>query len=451
MLRSGIVLALGAAGLLTACSGDEALDPVAICHVGVYQTASGSIIDLAPVAGADLRWRALDGQVGRISAGEDGLWSGTTGWTDQPNPARFDLGDCGATSLTIEGLDGYNGVAERIALDVIDTEFESDGLTLAGRLVLPQGTEPVPIAVWVHGSERDSARDWAYAQRTMPAQGVGIFVYDKRGTGASEGQYSQDFDALAGDAARALQRARELAGPRAGRVGLFGGSQGGWVAPLAATMGDADFVMVGFGMMVAPTDEDASEVQLELRAAGYDDEVLAQARQVTDVTGRLMASGFTDGREDFGRLKQLWGDEDWFHAIEGEYSGQMLDAGVVGFKFVYLNFFDAGTSWGHDSIAVMNQVEVPVLWVLAGQDRDAPPDATRDILQTMIAEGRMIDLVEFANTEHGILEFIETESGRESTRYAEGYFRLLGDWAREGRLEGPYGAAHITPAISEHP
>lgn len=451
MLKSGIVLALGAAGLLTACSGNEALDPVAICHVGVYQTASGSIIDLAPVAGADLRWRAFDGQVGRISAGEDGLWSGTTGWTDQPNPARFDLGECGTTRLTIEGLDGYNGVAERIALDVIDTEFESDGLTLAGRLVLPQGTEPVPIAVWVHGSEHDSALDWAYAQRMLPAQGVGVFVYDKRGTGASEGEYSQNFEALAGDAAEALRRAREMAGPRAGRVGLFGGSQGGWVAPLAATMSDAEFVMVSFGMMVAPTDEDASEVQLELRAAGYDDEVLGQARQVTDVTGRLMASGFTDGREDFTRLKRQWGDEDWFRAIEGEYSGQMLRHGITGFKFVYLNFFDAGTSWGHDSIAVMNQVEVPVLWVLAGQDRDAPPDATRDILRTMIAEGRDIELVEFANTEHGILEFVETESGRQSTRYADGYFQLLGDWARDGRLEGPYGQAVLTPSPAELP
>lgn len=451
MLKSGILLALGAAGLLAACSGNEALDPSAICHVGVYQTASGSIIDLAPVAGADLRWRAFDGQVGRISVGEDGLWSGTTGWTDQPNPARFDLGECGTTSLSIEGLDGYNGTAERIPLEIIDTEFESDGLMLAGRLVLPVGTEPVPIAVWVHGSERDSARDWAYAQRMMPAQGVGIFVYDKRGTGASEGEYSQDFEALAGDAALALQRARELAGPRAGRVGLFGGSQGGWVAPLAATMGDADFVMVSFGMMVAPTDEDASEVQLELRAAGYDEEVLAQARQVTDVTGRLMASGFTDGREDFVRLKQLWGGEDWFRAIEGEYSGQMLDAGVTGFKFVYLNFFDAGTSWGHDSIAVMNQVEVPVLWVLAGQDREAPPDETRDILQALIAEGRMIDLVEFPQTDHGILEFVETESGRQSTRYAEGYFRLLGDWARDGRLEGEYGHALLAQPAAELP
>lgn len=448
MLKFRFFVALGVAGLLAACSGNEALDPAALCHVGVYQTASGSVIDLAPVAGADLRWRTLDGQVGRISAGEDGIWSGTSGWTDQSHPARFDLGECGTPHLTIDGLGGFDGDAERVQLDMTDTEFESDGLTLAGRLVMPQGSGPVPVAVWVHGSERDSALDWAYAQRMLPAQGVGIFVYDKRGTGASEGDYSQDFQALAGDAAQALRRAREMAGDRAGRVGLFGGSQGGWVAPLAATMSDADFVIVSFGMMVSPTAEDASEVQTELRAAGYGEEVLAQAREVTDVTGRLMASDFEDGREDFTRLKRQWGREAWFRQIEGEYSGEMLRNGVFGFKWVYRTFFDADTSWDHDAIAVMNAVDVPVLWVLAGRDTEAPPEETREILQSLIAEGRDIELVEFPQTDHGILEFVETDSGRESTRYADGYFRLLGDWARSGQLDGEYGQAIVMQPIS---
>lgn len=444
-----ILMVLGTAGLLAACSSNEALDPTATCHVGVYQTNAGAIIDIAPVTGSDLRWRALDGRVGRISQGQDGVWAGTMGWTDQPHPARFELGDCGSAQLTVDGLDGFDGVAHRVPLDVTETEFESGGLTFAGRLVMPQGDGPVPVAVWVHGSERDSARVWAYSQRLLPAQGVGIFVYDKRGTGGSEGEYTQNFEHLAGDAAQALRRAREMAGDRASRIGFFGGSQGGWVAPLAATMSDADFVMVSFGMMVNPTEEDASEVQTELRAAGYGEEVLARAREVTDVTGRLMASDFEDGVEDFARLKRQWGDEDWFRQIEGEYSGEMLRNGIFGFKWVYRLFFDTDTSWDHDSLAVMNEVDVPVLWVLAGQDTEAPPAETRHILQTLIADGRDIQLVEFPQTDHGIIEFVETASGRELTRYAEGYFRLLADWVRDGTVSGPYGEAVIDQAASE--
>jgi uncharacterized protein len=33
---------------------------------------------------------------------------------------------------------------------------------------------------------------------------------------------------------------------------------------------------------------------------------------------------------------------------------------------------------------------------------------------------------------------------RTSTRYAPGYFEMIRDFARDGRLKGPYGNAQIT-------
>ena len=41
--------------------------------------------------------------------------------------------------------------------------------------------------VLVHGAEHDSARKYYFLQRLFPAEGVGVFVYDKRGTGGSPG------------------------------------------------------------------------------------------------------------------------------------------------------------------------------------------------------------------------------------------------------------------------
>src|SRR3546814_4024148 len=90
----------------------------------------------------------------------------------------------------------------------------------------------------------------------MAAQGISVFVYDKRGTGGSEGEYTQNFELLAADAAKALDTARGMTAGRHGRAGFFGGSQGGWVAPLAATRTKADFVAVGFGLVASPIEED---------------------------------------------------------------------------------------------------------------------------------------------------------------------------------------------------
>ena len=93
-------------------------------------------------------------------------------------------------------FDGKN--AHRVPFDVTDTVFEGRGrIELAGRLVLPSGKDPVPVVVLVHGAERESAREWYALQRLLPAENVGAFVYDKRGTGGSEGKYTQDFDTLA--------------------------------------------------------------------------------------------------------------------------------------------------------------------------------------------------------------------------------------------------------------
>ena len=100
-----------------------------------------------------------------------------------------------------------------------DTKFAGHGVTLAGRLVLPKGKTAVPIVVLVHGSEHDSALQFYSLQRMLPAEGIGAFVYDKRGTGVSGGAYTQDFSLLADDAVAAMREAKRLAGARVGRIG----------------------------------------------------------------------------------------------------------------------------------------------------------------------------------------------------------------------------------------
>src|SRR6185437_1858446 len=104
------------------------------------------------------------------------------------------------------------------AFNVTNTRFQGAGVTLAGRLVLPKGHARVPIVVLVHGSEHFSALDFYDLQRMFPAMGIGVFVYDKRGTGASGGTYTQDYLLLADDAVAAVREAKRVAGTRAGRI-----------------------------------------------------------------------------------------------------------------------------------------------------------------------------------------------------------------------------------------
>ncbi|MEM7217048.1 MAG: alpha/beta hydrolase [Pseudomonadota bacterium] len=435
---------------LAACGGaDEPIDPELRCQVGTYRLGSGALIDIGLSSAEQLRWRTIDGQVGRIRLTDNGrTWSGTRGWTQEPHPARIELGDCADGGIVIAGIEGYDGAGAKVPLVVAETRFQGAHVELAGRLVLPMGEAPVPIVVLVHGSEDYSARDYYYDQRLLPAQGIGVFVYDKRGTGGSEGEYSQDFHLLAADAAAAHETALRLAGRRAATSGYFGSSQGGWVAPLAATLSKADFVIASYGMAEGPLAEDRDEVQLRLREAGYGQAVQAQAREITDVTARLLVSDFEDGRDDLQRLREAHGDSEWFQHLRGGVTWEMVSRPLWQFRLGYF-FLDVGTTWAFEPVPVLRSVDSRMLWVLAGDDRSAPPEATREILAGLQAEGRPIDVAVFPNTDHGILRYVENEQGeRIELGYAPGYHPLLVDWIRSGRLGGAYQGAELAPAVS---
>ena len=410
------------------------------CHVGAYRLADGRVVDVAPVSDRDgLRWRLPDGRTGRLAPAGDDAWTSTLGWTGRPDGVRVGFGECGAGRITYDGREG-----ERLAFDVTDTTFEGAGVTLAGRLVLPPGDAPVPIVVEVHGSEDYAARVFNKRQRMFPAHGIGVFVYDKRGTGESSGRYSQDFELLSDDAVAALREARRLAGARAGRVGFGGGSQAGWVAPLAASKAGVDFIAVGYGLADSPLAEDRDEVMRELRAAGHGPDVLAKAREVTDATGEVIASGFKEGFDRLDAVRGKYENEPWWQDLGGEFTGELVRYPEFALRLVG-PMRDQGTTWRHDPMPVLRGLQAPLLWVLAGADSEAPPEETRKRLLALAAEGRPITLVEFPGTDHGIVEFETAADGtRIETREADGYFRLLVDWIGDGRLDDArYGKAKL--------
>jgi dienelactone hydrolase len=125
-----------------------------------------------------------------------------------------------------------------------EVSFESQGVRLTGVLHVPAGRGRRPAIVLVHGSGRITAEAQlaGFANRLMGA-GFAVYAYDKRGVGRSAGEYAnvgvsnseRMFDLLAGDALAAVDRLRSRRDIDPARIGLMGVSQGGWIAPLAAS------------------------------------------------------------------------------------------------------------------------------------------------------------------------------------------------------------------------
>ena len=416
---------------------DVALVRATECFVGAYRLP-GATIDIGPSDGG-LRWRHVDGRSGKLVATGDGGWKSLEGWTDRNDGHRIALSGCGRDAVL--QFDGT--AASRIALEVRETTFQGDGGTrLAGRLVLPEGDAKVPLVVLVHGAEQDSARTWDFMQRQLPAEGVAAFVYDKRGTGDSGGTYTQDYGVLANDAVAAMREAKRMAGVRVVRVGFRGGSQGGWVAPLAATRTHADFVIVGYGLAVNALQEDREATILQMQLKGYPPDIIDSALEIVDAAGVLAGSDFQRGFEAFDAVRMKYRDRPWYKDVYGNfthlllpYYGDELRRKVQPYRF--------GTPWHYDPMTVLRELRTPQLWELGDADIDAPMGETFHRLRTLARDGAPITIAVFPGGEHGMTTFeTDADGTRTSLRYAGGYTRMTVDFAR-GKLGDAYGNARM--------
>ena len=447
MSRGFMVGALSATCIGAALTGGASANLSDNCQIGAYRFTDGEIVDIARSEGNAFRWRKFDGSTGVLHQKEDGSWTSTLGWTDRPDGHTASFTGCANGEIEFDGKK-----AHQIPFDVTDIVFEGrDGVKLAGRLVLPKGNERMPIAVLVHGAEHESARDSYALQRLLPAENVGVFVYDKRGTGASKGKYTQDFDTLADDAVAAMREAKRIAGARCARIGYQGGSQGGWVAPLAATRAPVDFVIVSFGLAVSVIDEDQEEVALEMQLKGHSEEEISKALEVASAAEAVFESNFTKGFERLDAVRAKYRNEPWYKDVHGNYTHFILPYTAVEAREKFKDFLP-GTPFRYDPIPTLRAVKAPQLWVLGQDDLEAPSAETSRRIKALIAKGKPITLAVFPHAEHGLTEYeIASDGERVSTRYAPGYFAMMRDFARNGQLSGSYGASLVMKPKMDSP
>lgn len=409
------------------------------CEAGSYRMTDGTSLDIASVGEGKLRWRLPDGRTGLLTSQDKGRWSSTLGWTGRPDGHRVTISDCKRGEIRFDDLAG-----QREPLTRIDTRFQGSGVELAGRLTMPPGNARVPVVVLIHGAEHDSALEDYSLQREFASAGIGVFAYDKRGTGTSGGRYTQNYLLLATDAILAMREARRLAGDRAGRVGYQGGSQGGWVAPLAARIEPVDFVIVSFGLAVSPLDEDREAIEHDMERAGFGPEIKAKAMEVADATAKIVESNFTEGYDQLEAVKRKYGGEPWFKAIRGNITSYLLVGTAEQWRKDGPVLLD-GVPARYDPMPVLSNLDVPQLWILGGQDRDAPPRETIRRLAGLRDAGRPITTVVFPNADHGMYEFETSADGeRLSTRQPEGYSRMMKDFIEAKPHAGRYGNAEIS-------
>lgn len=395
------------------------------CQTGAYELSDGSKFVIQPSDEQNLRYRFPDGTSGKLYPVAAGYESGE-GWSVR-EPVTLRVA-CNGEEVRFHRQDAAALTGRKIALPTTPITVERAEGSLYGELVAPLKNKPRAVVVLQYGSGRDSAVTDNFLQHLLPLDDIAVFVFDKAGTGRSTGQFSMHIGMLADDLAAAVRAVREQPGVKGVPVGVMGESQGGWVAPVAATKVPVDFVVVSYGLAVPMTGEDSEEMAQSLRAKGHGAAVLAKGQEIHRATTRVFVSRFTEGLDEVERLQSAYGNEPWFKDIGGDYSTLLMTT-PAGELMKWKEYFNHPYDIEYDTLPAISSIKVPQLWVLAADDTEAPIDGTLTRLQELKAKGVPLEIKVFPGADHGMIAVRSGPEGPQPIgRTAKGYFELLGTW-----------------------
>jgi dienelactone hydrolase len=247
---------------------------------------------------------------------------------------------------------------------------------LAATLHLPAAAKRLPAIVLVHGSGRLTGDAVARGMKDrLMAMGLAVLAYDKRGVGASTGEYTgigpsnsgRMFDLLATDALAAVDALADHPAIDRSKIGLLGVSQGGWIAPLAASRSEkAAFVISLSGPAVTVGEEIAYS-----NLAGAD-----------------------PGSEAGLSESEI---ERRFAAFSGPH--------------------------GYDPVPTIRQLKVPSLWIVGERDRSIPVARTIANLERAKREtDRPIEIRTMPGADHGMRR-VDTGGGAD-------FWQVIADWLK---------------------
>lgn len=368
------------------------------------------------------------GRVGVLGeAGEDeltlaaGLMSG-----DEAARLRFERTAGRVTALTLSEPGHAPRRAERIADRAEEIAVDAGSAQLQGTLWLPPGDGPFPAVALVPAGALGRT-----ATATFPnfflAEGFAVLAYDRRPGPAPFQTYAAD--ALA--AVEALRRHPEVDPERAG---LWGKSQGGWLALLAAPRSPSvAFVIDHAGMLVPAWQQELYRLAAEATADGVPPAVVQDAVAFETRLMRVAASG--EGWPEIAAALAVVPSPPW-HALVYK------PASLAELQDVWRHDFS------FDPRPFVAGIRQPVLALFGGLDRSTPIESAANLIHAIGPAGSVT--VEFFPTANHA--FLDAKTGGNAeipglSHFAPGMFETLRRWL-ERVAHAPEGVVTPCPLTS---
>ncbi len=255
-----------------------------------------------------------------------------------------------------------------------EVNYASGDVKLMGLLVRPRGDGPFPALVAVHGSGEQGLQTWEYRSHAygLARRGIAVLLYDKRGVGASTGNYkTADFQTLAGDAIAGMQLLRSRPEIRPSSVGLLGISQGGWISAVASRRGaNPSFVVMLQGPAVSLEEQELHRVRYSMQADGLEQSAVEQALTHTRNYFRVVNS--SKGWKQLKASSEAAATSTWADYVNVASSPD--DEEILWWR---RNSYDPADD--------LRRVRCPVLAIFGEADTSVPPAENREKMESYLA------------------------------------------------------------------
>ena len=300
-----------------------------------------------------------------------------------------------------------------------EVSFRNGDVTLSGTLLLPLTKGPHAAAVFLHGSGPEGREATRFLAEFFNNNGIAALISDKRGVGKSTGDWHRsDFGDLAEDAIAGIHFLQQRKEIDANKIGIYGHSQGGMIAPLVASRTKVAFVISGAGHAVPLYEGEINSITNQVRARGVSGSDLAEATDFIKMRVNVARTG--QGWEQFNSAMAKAREKNWFRAIRVPPKD---DWSWAFFKSIY--DYNAADYWA--------KVTVPALVMYGEKDLYTPVSQSISNIDRALkkAGNRDYSVIVFPRASHTF--DIEADAGQpfEWSRMAPGFPDLVIAWLHE--------------------
>lgn len=317
------------------------------------------------------------------------------------------------------------GRSQSIAVEKL--KFVSSNDTLVGYLSKPVNVNPFPVVIVLHSASFGTHDKPIYNHlaKTLNEIGVGVFIYDRRGSGESGGSFSgASLEDLAKDGVAALNTLKARSDVIKSKVGLYGVSQGGWIAPIVYNFAKEEvaFMILVSSCGATPADQMDYTAKTTLLQKGFDKKTINTALHLRSVINNYYRGIIS--YDSASRIVENFRNTPWFKYswLPLNQNGKLPDRPKESKWYKEMDF-SPGQYFGN--------IKIPIMLIYGSHDAYVPIDLSIAVWKKALKNANNSDYRIYRVKRSGHLMIIDEDRSPQTEVISNDYTQYLKSWTLE--------------------